>query len=141
MVKNPPAVQETLIQSLGQKYPLKKGMTIHSSILPGEFHGLRSLVGYSLWGHKESDILRNFHFHFTFTLTMYTPVYYMSLSTHKHLYTVKVYLCVSENVHMDNSLFFTEIELIYNIVLVSSVQYSDQLFIYIYIISDYFPLI
>jgi len=21
--------------------------------LPGEFHGQRSLVGYSLWGHKE----------------------------------------------------------------------------------------
>ena len=24
--------------------------------LPGEFHGQRSLVGYSLWGHKESDM-------------------------------------------------------------------------------------
>ena len=24
-------------------------------ILPGEFHGQRSLVGYSPWGHKESD--------------------------------------------------------------------------------------
>ena len=23
--------------------------------LPGEFHGQRSLAGYSLWGHKESD--------------------------------------------------------------------------------------
>ena len=23
--------------------------------LPGKFHGQRSLVGYSLWGHKESD--------------------------------------------------------------------------------------
>ena len=23
--------------------------------LSGEFHGQRSLVGYSLWGHKESD--------------------------------------------------------------------------------------
>ena len=23
--------------------------------LPGEFHGHRSLVGYSPWGHKESD--------------------------------------------------------------------------------------
>ena len=71
---------------------------------------------------------------------MYTPVYYMSLSTHKHLYIVKVYLCVSENVHMDNSLFFIEIELICNTVLVSGVQHSDQLYIYIYI-SDYFPLL
>ena len=24
-------------------------------ILPGEFHGQRSMVGYSLWGGKESD--------------------------------------------------------------------------------------
>ena len=24
-------------------------------LLPGESHGRRSLVGYSLWGHKESD--------------------------------------------------------------------------------------
>ena len=35
---------------------LEKGMTIHSSVLPGEFHGQRSLVGYSPWGHKESDL-------------------------------------------------------------------------------------
>jgi len=25
--------------------------------LPGEFHGLRSLLGYSPWGHKESDMI------------------------------------------------------------------------------------
>ena len=24
--------------------------------LPGKFHGQRSLVGYSQWGHKESDM-------------------------------------------------------------------------------------
>ena len=31
-VKNPPAVQETWVQSLGWEDPLKKGMTTHSSI-------------------------------------------------------------------------------------------------------------
>ena len=31
-------------------------MATHSGILePGEFHGQRSLVGYSPWGRKESD--------------------------------------------------------------------------------------
>ena len=30
-------------------------MATHSSILPGEPHGQRSLVGYSPRGHKESD--------------------------------------------------------------------------------------
>ena len=39
----------------GSEDPLEKGMATHSSILPGEFHGQRSLVGYSPQGHKESD--------------------------------------------------------------------------------------
>ena len=33
VVKNPPAVQETWVQSLGWEDPLEKGMAIHSSIL------------------------------------------------------------------------------------------------------------
>ena len=33
MVKNPPMMQETRIQSLGWEVPLEKGMAIHSSIL------------------------------------------------------------------------------------------------------------
>ena len=31
-------------------------------LLPGKFHGLRSLVGYSPWGHKESDTTERLHF-------------------------------------------------------------------------------
>ena len=33
MVKNPPAVQEIWVQSLGQEDPLGKGMATHSSML------------------------------------------------------------------------------------------------------------
>ena len=33
MVKNPPAMQETWVQSLGREDPLKKGMATHSSVL------------------------------------------------------------------------------------------------------------
>ena len=33
MVENPPAVQKTRGQSLGQDAPLEKGMTTHSSLL------------------------------------------------------------------------------------------------------------
>ena len=33
MVKNPPVMQETQVQSLGQEDPLEKGMATHSSIL------------------------------------------------------------------------------------------------------------
>jgi len=33
MVKNPPAMQEIWVQSLGQEDPLEMGMAIHSSII------------------------------------------------------------------------------------------------------------
>ena len=51
-VKNLPVMQETWVLSLGQEDPLEKGMAIHSRMLPAEFHGQRSLVGYSPWGHR-----------------------------------------------------------------------------------------
>ena len=56
-VKNLPAMQETLVQSLDWEDPLEKEMVTHSSILPWKFHGQTSLVGYSPWGHKESDMI------------------------------------------------------------------------------------
>ena len=34
-------------------------------LLPGKSHGRRSLVGYSPWGHKESDTTEGLHFHFS----------------------------------------------------------------------------
>ena len=58
MVENPPANVgdvEMRVQSLGQQDPLEEEMATHSSILPGESHGLQSLAGYSPWGCKESD--------------------------------------------------------------------------------------
>ena len=55
MVKNLPAVQETQVWSVGWKDPLEKAMPTHSSILAGESHAQRSLVGYSPWSHKESN--------------------------------------------------------------------------------------
>ena len=39
MVKNLPAMQETLVQSLGREDPLEKGMATHSSSCLREFHG------------------------------------------------------------------------------------------------------
>ena len=54
-VKNLPAMQAIWVQSLGQEDPLEKGMATHPSILAGEFHGQRSLVGYSPQGGKEQE--------------------------------------------------------------------------------------
>ena len=53
--KDLPAMQETWVQSLGWEDHVEKGMASYSSVLPGESHGQRSLVGYSPWGRKESD--------------------------------------------------------------------------------------
>ena len=55
MIKNPPAIQETQVSSLGQEDPLEEGKATHSSILAGESHGQRSLVAYSPGGRTESD--------------------------------------------------------------------------------------
>ena len=43
------------VQSLGQEDPSEENMATHSSFLPGETQGQRSLAGYSPWGCKESD--------------------------------------------------------------------------------------
>ena len=50
MVKNLPAVQETWLCFLGQEDLLEKGWLPTPVLLPGEFHGQKSLVGYSSWG-------------------------------------------------------------------------------------------
>ena len=43
------------VRSMGWEDPLEEGMATHFSSLPGEFHGQKSLVGYSPWGHTELD--------------------------------------------------------------------------------------
>ena len=47
---------ETRVQSLGWEDPLEKKMATHSNVSPRESHGQKSLVGYSPWGCKESDM-------------------------------------------------------------------------------------
>ena len=54
-VKKPPAVQETQVQSLGQKIPWRKEWLPTPQFLPGEAHGQRRLVGYSPEGCRKSD--------------------------------------------------------------------------------------
>ena len=55
MVKNLSAMQEIWVRSLDKEDPLEKGMATPSSILAGEFHGQRSLAGYSPRAPNESD--------------------------------------------------------------------------------------
>ena len=55
-VKYLPAMLETWVQSLGLEDPLEKERQPTPVFLPGEFHGQRSLAGYSPLGHKELDM-------------------------------------------------------------------------------------
>ena len=55
MVKHLPEMQETRVQSLGWEDPLEKKWQPTPVLLPRKVHRWWSLVGYSTWGHKESD--------------------------------------------------------------------------------------
>jgi len=57
MVKNLPAMQENWVQSLGWvgKFTWRREWLPTPIFLSGEFHGQRSLTGYSPWSHKESN--------------------------------------------------------------------------------------
>ena len=79
MVKNLPAMWETWVQFLGQEDPLEKDMAPTPVFLPGEFHGQRSQVDYSPWGHKESEMTERLHFTYIYTFIVYTHTY-----THVH---------------------------------------------------------
>ena len=55
-LKRLPGMRETRVRSLGREDPLQKEMATHSSTLAWRIHGGRSLVGYSPWSCKESDM-------------------------------------------------------------------------------------
>ena len=55
MIKNLPAIQESWVLTLSWEDPLEKGMATTPVFLPGDFHGQRSLVGYSPWDQKGLD--------------------------------------------------------------------------------------
>ena len=59
LVKNPPAMRDTWVQSLGWEDPLEKGNVPTPVFWPGEFHVL-----YSPWGHKESDTTEQISLHY-----------------------------------------------------------------------------
>ena len=44
-------MQKMQVQSLSSEDPVEKKVATRSSNLPGEYHGQRSLAGYSPWGY------------------------------------------------------------------------------------------
>ena len=55
MIKNPLAMCDTRVLSLGWEDPWRRDWLPTPIFLPRKFHGQRTLVGYSQWGHKQSD--------------------------------------------------------------------------------------
>ena len=55
-VKNPSAMRKNWVQSQGWEDPLRRKWLPTAVFWPGEFHGQRSLAGYSPWGHRELDM-------------------------------------------------------------------------------------
>ena len=55
VVKNPPAMRETWVQSLGGEDPLEKGVATHSSLLAWRIPGTEEPVGLQSMGIAESQ--------------------------------------------------------------------------------------
>ena len=57
-----PTMRETQVRSWVGKIPWRKKWQSTAVLLPGKSHGQRSLVGYSPWGSKESDMTERLQF-------------------------------------------------------------------------------
>ena len=61
-----------------RKIPWRRKWQPTPVFLPGKFHEPRRLVGYSPWGHRESDTTEQLHFHFS-------RLWFSAKSTHSEL--------------------------------------------------------
>ena len=72
MVKNLPAMQATWVG----KIPWRREWLPTPVLLPGEFHGQRSLAGNCPWDHEESDMTKQLTISFSL---FFQPLVYSSL--------------------------------------------------------------
>ena len=80
-------MQETQFQSLDWADPLEEEPTL--VLLPGKFHGQRSLAGYSPWGRKESDMLCIYISVLSLSQRIYTHTHARTcMHTHTHIYNL-----------------------------------------------------
>ena len=75
MVKRLPTMWKTWVQSLRWKTLWRQKWQPTPVLLPGESHGMRSVVGYSPWGRKESYTTELLHYSFVscFTCCYFLP--------------------------------------------------------------------
>ena len=84
LVKNPPAIRETWVRSLGWEDPLEKGKAPYLVFWPGEFHGLCIVHGLA----KSQTRLSDFHFRICIYTVINTTSIFMCVY-------VCMYTCVS----------------------------------------------
>ena len=67
-VKKVPVIRKLGFSPWVWKIPWRRECLPTAAFWPGEFHGQRSLAGYSTWGHKESDMMATFTFTRTYSI-------------------------------------------------------------------------
>ena len=82
MVKNRPQCGRLGFDPWVRKIPWRRKWLPSPVFLPGEAHGQRSLVGYSPWDHRESDMTE------PLTLTLMYVLLYKYI-VYKHIYINK----------------------------------------------------
>ena len=110
-VSNPPALQEMQVRSLHWEDPWRRAWQPTPVFLPGESHGHRNLVGYSLWCCKESDTTEHTSIHththldvWNFSILkficLYNPLFSRVFEeialhgTYVRFYTIHIYSCL-----------------------------------------------
>ena len=96
IVKNQPAIQKTRVQSRVGKIPWRRKWQPAPVFLPGEFHGQRSLAGYSPWGHKKLEM--------TEQLTLWTPV--CSKCLWRSVLYIFLFVCLFCFLHTSKYIYF-----------------------------------
>ena len=93
LVKNPPAMWEIWVQSLGWEDPLERGKATTPVFWPEEFH-----ERYSPWGHKESDMTERLSVHLVGVKWYLTVVFiciFLMTNNFEHLLTCFLATCIS----------------------------------------------
>ena len=102
MVKNLPAMWRPGFDPWIRKIPWRREWLPTLVFSPGEFHGQRSLSGYSLWDHKESDmteqltcikqITKKDLLYTTENSTQYSVIAYMGKESETHTQHTHTYI-------------------------------------------------
>ena len=72
LVKNQPSMQEIWVPSLGQEVLWRREWVPTPVFLPGKFHRLKRLVGYSPWGCKELDMTDKVILNLEYVVALYS---------------------------------------------------------------------